>query len=530
MDRRIGAQLYTARDFLTTNEDFYESMKKIKEIGYEQIQASGLGISDADYIKKVCDEFGLEITCTHRPLDNYINKIDEEIKYHKTLGCKIAGLGSMPPEYRDELKVKEFVEVMNGIYDKLKKEGIEFAYHNHSFEFLKYEGEYVMDYFIKHGKFSFIVDTYWLAYAGINPVDFIKKLGKRAICVHFKDLAMKNITETKMAPVGCGNLDWEKIITTCEEAGVKYALVEQDECEEDPFICLKKSYDYLKDLMSPFTLSGFSDEIDSNIEEQFKVLNKLGSKYFEPRGINGKNISTLTEDEIKNLKEAMNKYGIKASSIGSPIGKISIKDDFIPHLELFKKIVKTAKELDSKYIRIFSFFIPSGEDASKYKDEVIERLKAFVKIAEENDIILLHENEKDIYGDTAKRCREILEEINSPYLRCVFDPANFVQCDVETYPYAFNLLKPYIEYMHIKDADENKNIVPAGMGIGNIEKILSSLKESGYKGFVSLEPHLGSFEGLQDLELDDKMLDLPKSGEGTFTLAFDKLKRIIDNI
>lgn len=530
MDKRIGAQLYTARDFLTTKEDFYESMKKIKEIGYEQIQASGLGISDADYIKKVCDEFGLEITCTHRPLDNYIHKLDEEIKYHKTLGCKIAGLGSMPPEFRDELKVKEFVEVMNDIYEKLKKEGIEFAYHNHSFEFLKYEGEYVMDYFIKHGKFSFIVDTYWLAYAGINPVDFIKKLGKRAICVHFKDLAMKNITETKMAPVGCGNLDWEKIITACEEAGVKYALVEQDECEEDPFICLKKSYDYLKDLMSPFTLSGFSDEIDSNIEEQFKVLKKLGIKYFEPRGINGKNISALTEDEIKKLKEAMDKYEIKASSIGSPIGKISINDDFAPHFELFEKMVKTAKTLGSEYIRIFSFFIPSGEDAKKFKDEVIKRLKALVKTAEENDIILLHENEKDIYGDTPERCLEILEEINSPYLRCVFDPANFIQCDVEAYPYAFNLLKPYIEYMHIKDADENKNIVPAGMGIGNIEKILSSLKENGYRGFVSLEPHLGSFEGLCDLELDDKMLKLPKSGEGTFTLAFNELKKIIDKI
>ena len=107
----------------------------------------------------------------------------------------------------------------------------------------------LMDYFIKYGKFSFIVDTYWLAYAGINPVDFIKKLGKRAICVHFKDLAMATITETTMAPVGDGNLDWEKIIAACEEAGVKYALVEQDTCKEDPFICLKKSYNYLKEAL-----------------------------------------------------------------------------------------------------------------------------------------------------------------------------------------------------------------------------------------------------------------------------------------
>ncbi|MBE7021113.1 MAG: sugar phosphate isomerase/epimerase [Ruminococcaceae bacterium] len=247
MDKRIGAQLYTARDFLKTNEDFYKSMKKISEIGYKQVQASGVGISDAPYIRRVCDEFGLEITCTHRPLDNYINKLDEEIAYHKALGCKIAGLGGMPPEFRCEEKIMEFIEIMNGIHGKLKKEGLVLTYHNHSFEFIKYNGRFMMDYLIEYGKFSFIVDTYWLAYAGINPADYIRKLGERTICVHYKDLAMADAKEVKMAPVGSGNLDWDKINLACEDAGVKYALVEQDICEEDPFLCLKKSYDFLSE-------------------------------------------------------------------------------------------------------------------------------------------------------------------------------------------------------------------------------------------------------------------------------------------
>ena len=245
MDKRIGAQLYTVRDFLKTNEDFYESMKKLSETGYKQVQASGVGIEDASYIKKVCDEFNLEISCTHRPYDNYINKLDKEIEYHKTIDCKIAGLGGMPIEFRDGKRIMEFIDTMNEIYKKLQSSGIEFAYHNHSFEFLKYNDKFLMDYLIEYGKFSFIVDTYWLSYAGICPADFIKKLGSRAICVHYKDLAMADAKEVKMAPIGYGNLDWDKIVKACDEAQVKYALVEQDICEEDPFICLKKSYDYL---------------------------------------------------------------------------------------------------------------------------------------------------------------------------------------------------------------------------------------------------------------------------------------------
>ena len=247
MDKRIGAQLYTARDFLKTDEDFYESIKKLNKTGYKQVQASGVGIEDASYIKKTCDEFGMEISCTHRPYDNYINKLSDEIQYHKTLDCKIAGLGGMPVEYRNGENIMEFINIMNEIYDKLQKEGIEFAYHNHSFEFIKVNGKFLMDYLIEYGKFSFIVDTYWLAYAGINPPDYIKKLGKRAICVHYKDLAMADAKEVKMAPIGYGNLDWDKINKACEEAGVKYALVEQDFCEEDPFICLEKSYNFLKE-------------------------------------------------------------------------------------------------------------------------------------------------------------------------------------------------------------------------------------------------------------------------------------------
>ena len=275
-------------------------------------------------------------------------------------------------------------------------------------------------------------------------------------------------------------------------------------------------------------ISGFSDEIDKDIEKQFSVLNGLGIRYFEPRGINGNNISDLNDIELQALKASMLKYNISASSIGSPIGKIQITEDFSMHYEKFKRTVYIAKKLKAKYIRIFSFYIPAC-DYEKYRDEVISRLKKMTEFAEKNNVILLHENEKGIYGDTPERCEDIIKSVNSKNLRCVFDMANFVQCGVETYPYAFNKLFDYIEYVHIKDAvAEGGKVVPAGQGDGHIKEIIKELKKSGYNGFYSIEPHLGSFEGLQNLELSNDMLNLPKGGEGTFTLAFKEFLNILE--
>ena len=276
--------------------------------------------------------------------------------------------------------------------------------------------------------------------------------------------------------------------------------------------------------------SGFADEISSETDIQFKVLKKLGIEFFEPRGVDGKNISSLNDDEVTALKEKMDKCGIKVSSIGSPVGKVKLTDDFDAHFEAFKRTVKTAKMLDSKYIRIFSFYHEGGEWTADERAEIISRLKKMISYAAENDIVLLHENEKDIYGDTAERCLDLMKELYCENFKAVFDPANFVQCETDTKK-AYEMLKPYIHYMHIKDAlNSSGRVVPAGMGDGNVKYILSELLNGGFDGFLSLEPHLGSFEGLSDLELGDEMEKLPKSGEGTFTLAFNALNKIIAEI
>ncbi len=282
--------------------------------------------------------------------------------------------------------------------------------------------------------------------------------------------------------------------------------------------------------MNYYKISGFSDEIASDIKTQFEVLNKLNIKYFEPRGINGKNISELNDDGVMSLKAQMDKYGIKASSIGSPIGKIKLTDDFEAHFELFKRVCKTATMLDTRFIRIFSFYHEGDEWTPEERIQVLSLLKKMINYAKEYDLVLLHENEKDIYGDVASRCVDLMKELYCDNFKSVFDPANFVQSGQDTVE-AYNMLKDYIEYIHIKDAkSSDSSVTPAGYGDGNVPFILKDLFRSGFEGYLSLEPHLGSFEGLAALELDDKMEKLPKGGEGTFTLAYNSLCKIIDNI
>lgn len=290
-------------------------------------------------------------------------------------------------------------------------------------------------------------------------------------------------------------------------------------------------------------ISGFADEIAEDVDTQFRVLNKLDIRYFEPRGIDGKNIAELSDGEVAALKEKMERCGIKASSIGSPIGKIRLDEDFQAHFEKFQRVVDIAERLEAGYIRMFSFYPPERPDSAAgegdgaahewtagEREEVIRRLRRMTAYAGERDVVLLHENEKGIYGDTAERCADLMRELGCRHFQAVFDPANFVQCGQDTKE-AYEALRSFIAYVHVKDArEEDGNVVPAGAGDGNVGHILKGLLDSGYEGYLSLEPHLGSFSGLAGLELDDKMQNLPQGGEGTFTLAYRALEEILDKI
>lgn len=277
-------------------------------------------------------------------------------------------------------------------------------------------------------------------------------------------------------------------------------------------------------------LSGFADEINPQLDEQIRVLKKLGMHYVEMRGANGKGLVEYPLDEVEKIKEQLDENDIHLSSVGSPIGKIQITDGFEEHFELFCHTVNIAHVMEVPYIRMFSFFMPEGEDPEKYRDEVFRRVGRMADYAAKHNVILLHENEKEIYGDVADRCRKLMEEFYSDHFKAVFDFANFVQCHQDTKE-AYEMLKPYIEYVHVKDAEwESGQVVPAGHGDGNVKEILKMLKESGYEGFLSLEPHLADFAGFSALENGKSEKKEKLTGEESFTLAHESLVKILGEI
>jgi sugar phosphate isomerase/epimerase len=243
-----------------------------------------------------------------------------------------------------------------------------------------------------------------------------------------------------------------------------------------------------------WTLTGFADEISSELDEQLDTLADESIRFVELRSVWNKNVLDLTDDEIEKVGAAMADRGVGVSSIGSPIGKVPITEAFAPHLERFRRALHVAKSLEAPYVRVFSFFMPEGEDPAVYRDEVLERMGTVAKEAEDARLVLLHENEKDIYGDIPSRCLDILAQVDSPALRAAWDAANFVQCEVDRpYEEGYEALRPYLEYVHVKDALAGSGtVVPAGEGDGEIHETISALHASGFEGFFSLEPHLAS--------------------------------------
>lgn len=273
-------------------------------------------------------------------------------------------------------------------------------------------------------------------------------------------------------------------------------------------------------------ISGFADEIQKDFGVQLAVMQELGQKYVELRSADGVGVADFTMEQAKEIGKRMEAAGIKVSSVGSPIGKIKITDDFEPHFEKFCHVAELAKCWSVPYIRMFSFYIPEGEDPGKYREEVHRRLRRFVDYAEKQDVILLHENEKGIYGDTADRCLDLMKTFYGKHFQCVFDFANFVQCGQDTME-AYEILKPYITYLHVKDARmaDGKVVLP-GDGDGNVAEILSLLDEAGYDGVLSMEPHLVSFDGLDKLEKCETER-LLQDGIEAYKMAYNRLKELI---
>ncbi|MBQ5970384.1 MAG: sugar phosphate isomerase/epimerase [Clostridia bacterium] len=287
--------------------------------------------------------------------------------------------------------------------------------------------------------------------------------------------------------------------------------------------------------MTNFLISAFSDECgEASITGQIAACKVNRITHMELRGFGkGKNINATTVDEARVMKAALDDAGMHVSAIGSAYGKINIKEDFAPHFEAFKNTLAVAKVLGTRYIRMFSFYFDAEDSYEAYRDEVLHRVQMMADAAHDAGLLCCHENEKGIYGDNAERCLDLLTNVR--HLRGVFDPANFVQCGVDTL-HAFELLAPHIEYMHIKDAlFADGRVVPAGKGDGNVKAILTAMAARGGDCILTLEPHLQSFEGLENLESHSETKrampqDVYPSKAASFKAAADALHDLLGEI
>lgn len=249
-------------------------------------------------------------------------------------------------------------------------------------------------------------------------------------------------------------------------------------------------------------LSGFGDEIHDDPVVQLAVLDALGARHIEVRSAWGTNIVDLDAPRLSELKRLIDTAGFGVSAIASPIGKVDVTLPVEHEVERLGAAIAAAHSLGARYVRIFSFYRADGIPAEAIRDDVMVRMRALADLAEREHVVLLHENEKEIFGDVPERVLDIVESVGSDALRLAWDNANFVQCGVRPFTDAWPLLHQHVEYLQVKDAlFADGTVVPAGEGDGELLQTVTALRDGGYRGFASLEPHLadgfalGGFSG-----------------------------------
>jgi len=247
-----AAQLYTVREFLKDYKGIKKSLKKIANIGYEAVQLSGLDSIDPCRLRDILNRNRLKACATHTSYNRLINDLESVVKEHKLWECDFVGLGSMPNRYKENKEgYKTFADEISELGKKLADNGLTFIYHNHNFEFAKFNGATGLEILINETDPDYVefeLDTYWIQAGGADPVEWIRKVEGRMSVVHFKDMKATVDRRQIMTEVGEGNLNWKEIIKACKDVGVKWYAVEQDTCERDPFESLAISYNNLKNM------------------------------------------------------------------------------------------------------------------------------------------------------------------------------------------------------------------------------------------------------------------------------------------
>lgn len=267
-------------------------------------------------------------------------------------------------------------------------------------------------------------------------------------------------------------------------------------------------------------LSAFADEISPDLDEQLEVLSSHGISHIDLRSVWSTNVLDLSPDQLDSIERSLAARRMGVAAIGSPIGKVPITASLDEEAARLRSVCAIAQRFGARAVRMFSFYIPKGEDAAQCESEVIRRMQTLTAVAQQCDVVLTMENEHGLFGDLPERCHTILESVNSPHLRLCFDSGNFVYENVRPFEDAYSLLADYVGYVHVKDGTfGNDQAVPVGNGDGGYDTIIADLARRGYDGVLSLEPHLsagGTFGGF--------------SGPELFGTAIDALVTLLDDL
>lgn len=241
---KLGAQLFTLREYTQTESDLDYSLSLVAKMGYGTVQISAIGPIAPERVRELCDRHGLEIVLTHTDPLRIMNDTEAVIKEHDIMGCKYIGIGMMPKKYCSPQWLPRFARDYREAAKKIADAGKLLMYHNHNIEFQKFGGKLIIETLMESfapDELGFTLDTYWVHMGGGDVCAWMEKLSGRIPCVHLKDMAV-NGWDPIMAPVGEGNLDFDRIIRTAENCGTEHLLVEQDTCQGSPFDCLETSF------------------------------------------------------------------------------------------------------------------------------------------------------------------------------------------------------------------------------------------------------------------------------------------------
>ena len=251
METMIAVQMYTLRQMTQTLDGIEMCFKRISEMGWKAAQMSAWGNVDDHAVKALADQYGLQIPATHIGYDRLVEDTAAVIEQHRVFEAPYVGLGMMPRKFLgSEEGYRAFVKSIEPVGKAIRDAGMQFIYHNHNFEFERFGEKTGMDLLMELTEpdwFQFEMDTYWVTAGGGDPAAWIQKFNGRMDVVHFKDMVyVPELNASTYAPIGEGNLNWQRIIPACGEIKAKWMIVEQDECRKDPFDCLASSLHYLQ--------------------------------------------------------------------------------------------------------------------------------------------------------------------------------------------------------------------------------------------------------------------------------------------